>query len=191
VWVRNQARSNSYAKILFEVLKIETETTWTPEEVGIQSETETDSQPTTTQPQLVVRQSIAEPDRQQTVVRPIELETITKTLAQTIESSDKSQPQARDQQERHTRKSRDYYPYERFSATPYPQHQQSRSGEIVRPPVLARLLTDLMKVYNQDSQKYGGDQYDILNYKLQIFYNVVYQDPAHIRTLRTSPHLVT
>jgi hypothetical protein len=28
-----------------------------------------------------------------------------------------------------------------------------------------------MKIYNSDSKKYGGDQYDILNTKLQIFYD--------------------
>jgi hypothetical protein len=34
-----------------------------------------------------------------------------------------------------------------------------------------KLLTDLMKTYNDNNKKYGGELYDILNVKLQIFYN--------------------
>jgi hypothetical protein len=34
-----------------------------------------------------------------------------------------------------------------------------------------KLLTDLMKTYNNDNKKYSGELYDILNVKLQIFYD--------------------
>jgi hypothetical protein len=33
-----------------------------------------------------------------------------------------------------------------------------------------KLLTDLMKIYN-NNKKYGGELYNILNIKLQVFYN--------------------
>ena len=34
-----------------------------------------------------------------------------------------------------------------------------------------KLLTDLMKVYNNNDKKYGGELYDILDIKLQVFYD--------------------
>ena len=34
-----------------------------------------------------------------------------------------------------------------------------------------KLLTDLIKVYNDDDKKYSGKKYDVLDTKLQIFYN--------------------
>ena len=34
-----------------------------------------------------------------------------------------------------------------------------------------KLLTDLMKFYTDDAKKYGGEVYNILNTKLQVFYN--------------------
>ena len=34
-----------------------------------------------------------------------------------------------------------------------------------------KLLTDLMKIYNNNNKKYGGKLYDILDIKLQVFYN--------------------
>ena len=30
----------------------------------------------------------------------------------------------------------------------------------------AKLLTDLIKIYNSNNKKYGGEEYDILNIKL-------------------------
>jgi hypothetical protein len=33
------------------------------------------------------------------------------------------------------------------------------------------LLTDLIKIYNDDNKKYRGEEYDILDIKLQIFYD--------------------
>jgi hypothetical protein len=35
----------------------------------------------------------------------------------------------------------------------------------------AKLLTDLMKIYNNNDKKYGGEEYNILDIKLQIFYD--------------------
>ena len=34
-----------------------------------------------------------------------------------------------------------------------------------------KLLTDLIKVYTNDNMKYGGELYDILDVKLQAFYD--------------------
>ena len=34
-----------------------------------------------------------------------------------------------------------------------------------------KLLTDLIKIYNDNNKKYGGELYDILDVKLQVFYN--------------------
>jgi hypothetical protein len=34
-----------------------------------------------------------------------------------------------------------------------------------------KLLTDLIKTYNDNNKKYSGELYDILNVKLQIFYD--------------------
>ncbi|TAQ84457.1 hypothetical protein B7494_g7204, partial [Chlorociboria aeruginascens] len=49
-----------------------------------------------------------------------------------------------------------------------------------RPPqqpfnIPTRLLTDLMEVYNNDDKKYGGEEYDILERKLQIFYDYCFK----------------
>jgi hypothetical protein len=34
-----------------------------------------------------------------------------------------------------------------------------------------KLITDLMKIYNNNDKKYSGELYDILDVKLQVFYN--------------------
>ena len=34
-----------------------------------------------------------------------------------------------------------------------------------------KLLTDLIKIYNDNNKKYRGELYDILDVKLQVFYN--------------------
>jgi hypothetical protein len=36
---------------------------------------------------------------------------------------------------------------------------------------LAKLLTDLMKIYSNNDKKYRGEEYDILDVKLQVFYD--------------------
>lgn len=88
--------------------------------------------------------------------------------------------------------------YERFTATPHPHTHDNvvetpfvRQGQasprpvyphtypveqpweqpVVPQPSTARLIADLIKVYNSEEKKYGGDQYDILDTKLQIFYD--------------------
>ena len=33
------------------------------------------------------------------------------------------------------------------------------------------MLTDLIKIYNNDNKKYRGEEYDILDIKLQVFYD--------------------
>ena len=37
--------------------------------------------------------------------------------------------------------------------------------------ILTKLLTDLMKFYTDDAKKYRGEVYNILNAKLQVFYD--------------------
>lgn len=39
----------------------------------------------------------------------------------------------------------------------------------------ATLLTDLMMIYNNDDKKYGGKEYDILDTKLQVFYDCCFK----------------
>jgi hypothetical protein len=48
-------------------------------------------------------------------------------------------------------------------------HSSTDQHETDNPPT--KLLTDLMKIYNDDDKKYGGEEYDILDIKLQIFYD--------------------
>ena len=36
---------------------------------------------------------------------------------------------------------------------------------------LAKQLTELMKIYNDDGKKFGGELYDVVDYKLQIFFD--------------------
>ena len=35
----------------------------------------------------------------------------------------------------------------------------------------SKQLTDLIKIYNDNGKKFGGEMYDILDIKLQIFYD--------------------
>lgn len=50
---------------------------------------------------------------------------------------------------------------------------QTRSAESSAPPLnFARQLTDLAKLYSDDSKKYGGELYDMLHTKLLIFYDL-------------------
>ena len=38
-----------------------------------------------------------------------------------------------------------------------------------------KLLIDLIKIYSNDDKKYGGEEYDILDVKLQVFYNYCFK----------------
>jgi len=48
------------------------------------------------------------------------------------------------------------------STFPYDPHRQNNPS---------RLLADMMKIYSNDDKKYGGEEYDILDIKLQVFYD--------------------
>ena len=72
-----------------------------------------------------------------------------------------------------------FRPYRQFNDTPHPSLVQT---PIVRRQTTApydqpyqvnqsKLLADLMKIYNNDDKKYGGEEYDILDIKLQVFYD--------------------
>jgi hypothetical protein len=51
----------------------------------------------------------------------------------------------------------------------YMQFQVTERGD--RSDTPAKLLTDLMKIYSNDDKKYGGEEYNILDVKLQVFYD--------------------
>jgi len=55
-------------------------------------------------------------------------------------------------------------PYQPYTQFPIPERGDRGSTQ-------AKLLTDLMKIYNNDDKKYGGEEYDILDVKLQVFYD--------------------
>ncbi len=55
-----------------------------------------------------------------------------------------------------------------------PAHENTYTEEIP-----TKELTNLTKLYSNDNNKYGGEIYDILDAKLQIFYN--YCNKAGIR----------
>lgn len=52
---------------------------------------------------------------------------------------------------------------------PYEQFPIPDRGDKGTTP--AKPLTDLMKTYTGDDKKYGGEEYDILDVKLQVFYD--------------------
>jgi hypothetical protein len=56
-------------------------------------------------------------------------------------------------------------PFHQLNVQPQPTDQHQTDD----PP--AKLLTDLMKIYNDNNKKYREEEYNILNTKLQIFYN--------------------
>jgi hypothetical protein len=58
-----------------------------------------------------------------------------------------------------------------YEATLLPNEKRGQPGPIPAVVSNSRLLTDLMKVYSQDDRKYGGDQYDVLDVRLQVFYD--------------------
>jgi hypothetical protein len=58
-----------------------------------------------------------------------------------------------------------------LSVEPPPRQQQHHDQNATTWQNQSKLLTDLMKVYTDDSKKYGGEVYDALDSKLQIFYD--------------------
>jgi hypothetical protein len=62
---------------------------------------------------------------------------------------------------------------------PYKQDEQDEQDD-----PLAKLLTDLIKIYSNDNKKYRGEEYDILDVKLQVFYNYC----SKIRLPKTQYH---
>ena len=60
-------------------------------------------------------------------------------------------------------------PYQVYNQFAIPS--QTENGPTEYGPTPAKLLTELLKVYNSESMKYGGEEYDILDQKLQVFYD--------------------
>jgi len=148
VWVKGAKGSTSYAKVLQECLEEETPYEWTEAEIKekrriVQSMLQTQTQNPSQQP-------ITQPFQQQ----------IQTPLVQTPETlpqaalPQQTQPQWNQHQTYEQRPRQQYQPYEQ-----------------ARDDVPAKLLTDLMKIYSNDDKKYGGEEYDILDAKLQVFYD--------------------
>ena len=168
VWIRKQAGSNSYAKILYEVLTEEQQHMWTPEEIEEQIQT---GQFNSELNQLPLQQ----PELQST--RTIEPQSQDERPIRTIERTDLNTPMDETPQP-------PIQPYRRFNDNPHPS---LRPGTIppqrdVHTPYESiasyeqdrqstKQLVDLMKIYSSDNKKYGGEEYDILDVKLQVFYD--------------------
>jgi hypothetical protein len=160
VWVRPQAGSNSYAKVLQEVIREEARHEWTDAEIqehttryGIEPDTRTNTGA------AVNILPIPEPSpqgniRQTPGTTPGTLPDV-RQPSTAREETPRPPPQA----------------YERFSPTPHPVFsQQYNLYEQQLNPANPKLLTELMKVY-KDDKKYGGEEYDILDVKLQVFFD--------------------
>ena len=156
VWVKGAKGSTSYAKVLQECLEEETPYEWTEAEIKEkrkivqsmpQTQTQNLSQQPTTQP---FQQPTTQPFQQQ----------IQTPLVQTPQTL----PQTTLPQQTQPRWNQ-YQTYEQ------PPRQQYQPYEQARDDVPAKLLTDLMKIYSNDDKKYGGEEYDILDAKLQVFYD--------------------
>jgi len=150
VWVKGPRGSISYAKTLQDCLDETTPAEWTEEAIKernklIQS-TATDS---------VVRlpqNTSTQPFQQQ--VQPPQL------------SYHLNQPQPPPTQ---SQQPPGFLPAQQTPHQPYTQFPIPEQGD--RGSTQAKLLTDLMKIYNNDDKKYGGEEYDILDVKLQVFYD--------------------
>jgi len=151
VWVKGPRGSISYAKTLQDCLDETTPAEWTEETIKerhilIQSAT-TDSvarlsQNTSTQP------------FQQQVQPPLQPPQLSYHLNQPQPPPSVLPMQQTPRQ-----------PYQPYTQFPIPGRGDSGSTQ-------AKLLTDLMKIYNDDDdKKYGGEEYDILDVKLQVFYD--------------------
>ncbi|RDW58865.1 hypothetical protein BP6252_13341 [Coleophoma cylindrospora] len=169
VWVRPQAGSNSYAKVLQEVLDEEQPHKWTEDEIQEHlkkhkvmysdehgTRTDTTSQTVTnhqnrTQEETPIVQT-PQPEEQPSPVR-------TSPVPTSVTGQVPYQP--------FTRFTPDVHPALQ-EQSPVPYEPQNTSNERTYP---TRLTMELRKIYPED-QKYSGEESDILDVKLQVFYDL-------------------
>jgi hypothetical protein len=179
VWVRKQVGSISFAKTLQDVIDNDVRHEWTEEEIRevidsgkeFHSKLNSEYQETRTtieHDRTVTNQSQNQENREQNE--------ITRTPTRTT-----LRPGQPPRDETPCPPSR---PYRQFNDTPHPS---LRPETVIQTPIVRRqtttpydqpyqisqskLLADLMKIYNNDDKKYGGEEYDILDIKLQVFYD--------------------
>jgi hypothetical protein len=145
VWVKPVRGSTSYAKALHDCLSETTPSEWTEERVKERE-------------QIRGRQKIIQSQSQPTSHQPLQQLLPTQSQLLTAQSQHPLGFTITQQPPRQT-----YQPYTQF------QIPERGDGDYDKPQ--AKLLTDLMKIYSQEEKKYGGEEYDILDVKLQVFYD--------------------
>lgn len=152
VWVRPQAGSASYARILQEVVAEETRHEWTEGE--IQANLNEYGERTTIRTEGTLGAS--QPSHQSPQVQASREATLQPTVRPSLPRDEPLRPP--------------YRPYERFSPAVHPVFSPGDNPYDRQQNTTPKLLTELMKIY-KDDKKYGGEEYDILDAKLQVFYD--------------------
>ena len=153
VWIRAQAGSTSYAKVLYECLENDEQHQWTEKEINdhlIEYRGLFDSHwnPSSRSDQnLIPKDPRISPISTQRNDIKLGIPTVKQELKAPFYNDSKSDPGKRSSQ---------------F------QIPQNFDNDVNNP---TKLLTDLMKIYSHDHNKYGGEMYDFLDLKLQEFYD--------------------
>jgi hypothetical protein len=161
VWIR-RVKGLSYTRVLKECLEEKNPHEWTEQETR---ERNRSTHQSTTQPaQQTQASQLQTPGTERAIEAPVpprnRLQWHQQRTYETPQPPEQSQslpPFPSIQQQR------------RQSHQPYEQFPIPRQGDKDDTP--SKLLTDLMKIYNSDERKYGGEEYDILDIKLQVFYD--------------------
>jgi hypothetical protein len=151
VWVKTAKGATSYARVLQECLDEETPHKWTEAEIREQHQ-QLEHQPNQQPALRFAHQQLQTPQTNRTA-----------RTAQPL----LNQPQWHRQRSYGTPDLQE--PPLRQQHQPYEQFEIPDRGDGVEAP--AKQLTDLMKIYLDDDKKYSGDEYDILDVKLQVFYD--------------------
>jgi len=173
VWVKRRTGNTSYAKTLYDTLQEETQHQWTDEErrenglgTPILSRTTPEGTPFETQRELRQGARFREDVRDyQNTARIQDLNITARTESERRISPQNDDPRLRTQEAGRG----PYVSYERFSETPHPMFQDQEIQE--QSPGTERKIANLAKLYT-DSIKYSGKPYDILDMKLQAFYDL-------------------
>ena len=158
VWIR-RVKGSLYAKVLKECLEEENPHEWTEQETRERNQSvhQSAAQPAQ-QSQVPQLQTPGTEQAAQTAVPPRRLQWHQQRTYETPQSPDQPQslPPFSSIRQQH-----------RPSHQPYGQFPIPEQGDKDDTP--SKLLTDLMKIYNSDERKYSGEEYDILDVKLQVF----------------------